>query len=211
MFTDKLVTRCYIPKDVHIASMQLHGFSDTSESAYAGDIYVRFIDSRDVIHTSLVAAKTKVAPLKRLTVPRLELCGADLQASLLHHIQGVLNVPSNDVFVWTDSTVVLGWLSGKPRRFKTFVGNHVSNVMELVPPSFTMSVVKKTQLIPPCEDCSLPSYFNMNSGGMVPSGSARWNLNGPCNPTRFPLLTCQKFPCLCLLLHSLCCQQETLR
>ena len=38
MLTDKLVTHCYIPKDVHIASMQLHGFSDTSESAYAGDI-----------------------------------------------------------------------------------------------------------------------------------------------------------------------------
>ena len=48
--------------------------------------------------------------------------------------EGVLNIPSSLVFAWTDSTVVLGWLCGKPRRFKTFVGNRVSAIMDLVPP-----------------------------------------------------------------------------
>ena len=130
----RLIPRCYFPKQVNVTSTQLHGFSDASEAAYAGVVYLRMVDSEGGIHVSLVMAKTKVAPIKRLTVPRLELCGAKLLAELICHVQGVLNIPSSLVFAWTDSTVVLGWLSGKPRRFKTFVGNRVSAIMDLVPP-----------------------------------------------------------------------------
>lgn len=99
--------------------MQLHGFSDTSEDTYSAVIYLRQLDSDNVIHVSLVMAKTKVAPLKRLTIPRLELCGANL----LHHIKEVFAIPSSNVFAWTDSMVVLGWLVGNPRRLKTLVAN----------------------------------------------------------------------------------------
>ena len=113
--------------------MQLHGFSDTSEYAYAGVVYLRMVDTSNIVHVSLVMAKTRVAPIKRLTVPRLELCGANLLASLLGHTKGVFAIPSAHVYAWTDSTVVLSWLSGNPRRFKTFVGNRVSNSMQLLP------------------------------------------------------------------------------
>ena len=43
-------------------------------------------------------------------------------------------MPTEDVFAWTDSTIVLIWLSGNPRRFKTFVGNRVFHIMQLIPP-----------------------------------------------------------------------------
>ncbi len=59
-------------------------FSDASELAYYAVVYIRVIDSSQVTHVSLVMAKSKVAPMKRLTVPRLELCGANLLANLLH-------------------------------------------------------------------------------------------------------------------------------
>ena len=72
----KGVPRCYFPRHVQVVSLQIHGFSDTSEDAYAGVVYLRIVDSTDVVHTSLVMAKTKVSPIKRLSVPRLELCGA---------------------------------------------------------------------------------------------------------------------------------------
>ena len=77
-----LIPRCYFPKDAHIASVQLHGFCDASESTYAGVIYLRMVDTDNVVHVSLVVAKTMVALLKRLTIPRLELCGANLLADL---------------------------------------------------------------------------------------------------------------------------------
>ncbi len=59
-------------------SIQLHGFSDVSESAYAGVVYLRIVDSFGRVHTTLVISKTKVLPIKRLSIPRLELCGAEI-------------------------------------------------------------------------------------------------------------------------------------
>ena len=118
-----IIPRCYFPKEVQILSTQLHGFSDTSEAAYAGVVYLRMVDTDGKVHISLVASKTKVAPIKQLTIPRLELCGSQLLANLLHYVQGVLHVAPGDIFTWTDSTIVLAWLTGNPRRF---VGNRIS-------------------------------------------------------------------------------------
>lgn len=122
------------PKHADIASIQLHGFSDASEDAYSGVVYFRAQDRHGDVYISLVISKTKVAPIKRLTIPRLELCGAKLLAQLLHHTQA-LRIPTESVFAWTDSTIVLSWLVGNPRRFKTFVGNRVPHIMELIPPN----------------------------------------------------------------------------
>ena len=58
--------------------MQLHGFSDASEEAYAGVVYLRLVDSIGRVHTAIVMSKTRVSPIKRLSIPRLELCGAQL-------------------------------------------------------------------------------------------------------------------------------------
>ena len=78
-----ILPRGYFPKDANINVLQLHGFSDTSEAAYARRVYMQTIGSDDKIHLSLVMAKTKVTPIKRLTMPRLELCGVVILAKLL--------------------------------------------------------------------------------------------------------------------------------
>ena len=106
VLTERLIPRCYYPVESHIGSLQIHGFSDASESAYAGVVYLRMLEADGTVHVSLVIAKTKVAPLKRLTIPRLELCGADLLTGLLHRVKGVLGIPYSGVFAWTDSTIV---------------------------------------------------------------------------------------------------------
>ena len=99
-------------------------------------IYLRLTDSDGNVHISLIIAKTKVAPIKRLTIPRLELCGAHLLAQLLNHVKEVFHLSLRDIYAWADSTIVLNWLTGNPRRFKTYVGNRVSSILELehIPP-----------------------------------------------------------------------------
>ena len=98
-------------------------------------MYTRSVDSSVAVHFLLVMAKTKVAPIKRLTIPRLELCGAVVLSRLISHVANIFDIPIGQIHCWTDSLVVLAWLRGNPRRFKTFVGNRVSEVIDAVPPS----------------------------------------------------------------------------
>ena len=106
-----------------IASLQLHGFMDAS---YEAVVYLWMSDTFDHMQISLITAKTKVAPIKKLTIPRLELCGAYLLTQVLSHVKNVLEISLSNVYASTDSTIVLSWLVGNPRRFKTYVGNRVS-------------------------------------------------------------------------------------
>ena len=132
LLSEKHIPCCYLDKESHIISMELHGFCDASELAYAAVVYVRLTTTLNT-QVSLVISKTKVSPIKRLTIPRLELCGACLLAQL-HHVRQVLDVPLSQTYAWTDSTIVLNWLDGSPKRFKTYVGNRISMIMELLPP-----------------------------------------------------------------------------
>ena len=91
LLAEKHIAHCYFPEDAEIHTVQLHGFCDASEDAYASVVYCRKQDSRGNVHVSLVVSKTKVAPIKRQTIPRLELCGAQLLARLLHHTKGYTN------------------------------------------------------------------------------------------------------------------------
>ena len=95
---------------------------------------MHMVNSNGKVHTSLVMSKTKVAPIKHLSIPRLELCGAQVLTQLLRHAKDVFQLPMNSIFAWTDSTIILNWLTGNPRRFKTFVGNRVSSIVDQIPP-----------------------------------------------------------------------------
>ena len=92
-------------------------------------------NSKGEVHVPLVASKTKVAPIKCLTIPRLDLCGASILTNLLEHIRLTLNIPTENIRAWTDSTIVINWLDGNPRRFKTYVGNHTSFTLDCILPA----------------------------------------------------------------------------
>ncbi|CAF4927804.1 unnamed protein product [Pieris macdunnoughi] len=108
---------------------ELHGFCDASSVAYAAAVYLRCITEDGKIETHLVAAKTKVAPVKQVSIPRLELLYAVLLGRLLTEVAKVLNVESKNVHGWTDSTVVLAWLSKHPSNWTTFIGNRTSDIL----------------------------------------------------------------------------------
>ena len=81
-----------------------------------------------------MTAKTRVVPLKQLSIPRLELCGATLLSKLMTNVRIALSIPLHDVHVWCDSTIVLSWLDENPKGYKTFVGNHIATILTDLPP-----------------------------------------------------------------------------
>lgn len=109
--------------------VELHGFCDASEVAYAAAVYIRVIDSQENIKTSLITSRTKVSPVKQQSIPRLELMGAVLLSELIVEVAEVIKVAKAHIHAWTDSTVVLAWLSSHPSRWSTFVGNRVSAIL----------------------------------------------------------------------------------
>lgn len=115
-----------------VQTQELHGFSDASTLAYGGVVYLRTFYAYLEVSVNIVTAKARVAPLKSLTVPRLELCGALLLAQLLRMVAADLDVGDSAVYAWTDSAVVLGWMNKPPARLNVFVGNRVAKLTSLV-------------------------------------------------------------------------------
>lgn len=123
-----------IPRQITILNakqIELHGFSDASQKAYAACIYIKSIDSQGNAFVKLICSKTRVAPLKTITLPRLELCGALLLSQLYDKVKLSLNLNINNTFLWTDSTIVLSWIRSSPSSLKIFVGNRTSEIQNL--------------------------------------------------------------------------------
>ena len=103
-----------------------------SENAYAAVVYLRITYANHAPTSMLVTAKIRVAPLKQLSIPRLELCGATLLSKLLTTVRAALDIPLPDVHA---CTIVLSWLDGSPKRYRTFLGNRISTILQDLTPA----------------------------------------------------------------------------
>ncbi|XP_044741951.1 uncharacterized protein LOC123302922 [Chrysoperla carnea] len=117
----------------HAVRFELHGFSDSSTKAYGCAIYLKSVDSNGYFLVRLICAKSRVAPIKPISLPRLELCACVLSARFMKTVRQALTVKIEQAYFWTDSMIALAWIRSEASRWNVFVANRVSEIQELCP------------------------------------------------------------------------------
>lgn len=114
------------------SAVELHGFCDASLDAYGAVVFARVCDASGNVHVHNLCAKSKVAPVKVVSLPRLELCGAALLVKLLGDVKQAMIWENVEVCCWCDSTIVLSWLNAHASEFTVFVANRTAEIQRNV-------------------------------------------------------------------------------
>jgi len=117
------------------STYKLHGFCDSSEIAYAAAVYILARKPDGTMHCQFLMGKSKVAPEKKLSIPRLELCGALLLARVITYVRtNLTTLQISRTTDWSDSTVALAWIKTPTSKLKTFVANRVAQIQHMTSP-----------------------------------------------------------------------------
>lgn len=129
----KEITSCNFPRCIGLVQeghikYQLLVFCDASKYAYAAAVYLlqQTTKSRRI---DLIFAKTRLAPNKQITIPRLELLAALIGTRCLKFVHKELKVTISEKHIWVDSQCVLNWLYSK-KTLNTFVANRIKEMKE---------------------------------------------------------------------------------
>jgi hypothetical protein len=145
------IDRCFKAASVlQPYQVQLHHFADASERGYGTVSYLRYKNGTQV-HCAFVLAKARVAPLKKVSVPRLELTAATVMVKVNNMLHKELQMHEDETYFWTDSQAVLHYINNESSRYKTFVANRVELIRDSSKPSQWQYVPTEMN---PADDCS---------------------------------------------------------
>ncbi|XP_072384621.1 uncharacterized protein [Diabrotica undecimpunctata] len=129
------IPRCIIEEN-DVIQVELHGFCDASTQAYGCCMYLRAEYSDSSVSSTLIAAKSRVAPVRKpLTIPKLELCAMVLLTSLYTKLYAIISrsLTISDSILWSDSMVALSWAHSPSKKWSTFVANRVEIIQNASP------------------------------------------------------------------------------
>jgi hypothetical protein len=132
-----LLPRCYFYSiSERVISSTIHGFCDASKMAYAAATYL-VNRTASSTYVRFLASKTRVAPIAKQTIPRLELLSCLILARLLKDVKEALRLELQlqDSVCWTDSKVALFWIKNEDWEWKQFVKNRAMEIRNLVSPN----------------------------------------------------------------------------
>ncbi|XP_024876689.1 uncharacterized protein LOC112457724, partial [Temnothorax curvispinosus] len=127
------IPRC-VKDCTHSQDFDLHGFCDASQRAYGACLYVRTKTGQHKYKSVLLCSKSRVAPLKAVSLPRLELSAALLLAQLIDKVKASFSISNANITLWSDSTISLNWISSPSRKWLPFVANRVGEIQRLTEP-----------------------------------------------------------------------------
>ena len=123
--TQFTVSRCYF--NTCMTDPVIHCFADASQLAYGAIVFLTQGNQ-----VSFVTAKTRVAPLKTLTIPRLELMAAMIAARLTKFVLTTIHAHNPPIFLWSDSQIVLHWIKSQ-KPLPAFVRHRITEINSLLP------------------------------------------------------------------------------
>lgn len=130
----KHIEKIRVPRDMTLENsaykFDLFGFGDASEKAIGACVYAVYGKTDGTFASQLICARSRVAPLKTISMPRLELEAALLLSQLVQHVREALIHKVRDISLWSDSTIVLGWIRTEPHLLKTFVANRITKIQD---------------------------------------------------------------------------------
>ena len=127
MLPETKIPRCLKTAPM-VTNMEIHSLSDASEKAYSAAVYARYEYLDGSFSSRLVAAKTRLVPLKAISIPRLELMSAVISLRLSHQVCKALEIELRKVTFWIDSMTVRHWIRGQSRNYKPFVAHGVGEI-----------------------------------------------------------------------------------
>ena len=129
------VPRCYVSSTFQFPAKvrQLHGFGDASMSGYSSGIYLRQVSATNTVELNLVNGKSRIAPkfkgkIPQATLPKLEMQSAAQAAKLMKKVRDALDldVPDDQIFLWTDNFAILNCIRNSDKRFSVFWANRLA-------------------------------------------------------------------------------------
>ncbi len=146
------VNRCFKSMDFGLPTYAcLHHFADACEAGYGTVSYLKMLNSENMVHVAFLLGKSRVTPLKPVTIPRLELTAAVLAVKVDIMLKKEMQLPLEDSVFWTVSTTVLNYIKNEDKRFHTFVANRVSYIRDATQPQQWRYVPTKEN---PADDAS---------------------------------------------------------
>ena len=127
------VDRALYPLGFVPVRQELFTFCDASEKAIGHVSYMRSIDESGRVHVRLISAASKLCPRAATSMPRLELCAAVMGSLATQVILSELTTKPDAVYLFTDSKIVLGYLTNQTRRFSKYVERRVSMITARFP------------------------------------------------------------------------------
>ena len=127
-----VVKRCIkIPEFGTCVSHEIHHSSDASETGYGTVSYLRTVHENGQINAAFLFARSRLAPLKRVTIPRLEVTAATLAVKIDAMLKEELEIKLQISVFWTDSTAVLQYINNKDKKFHTFVASRITASIQI--------------------------------------------------------------------------------
>lgn len=124
------VPRCLKESTSVVLEISLHAFTDASQKAYTATVYARHEYEDGTVSCRLITSKTRLAPLKAMSIPRLELMGALIGVRLTQQVCESMEIDSKSTTFWVDSLNVGYWIKDHSRQYKTFVAHRVGEIQE---------------------------------------------------------------------------------